>query len=160
MRWLRLRASALIPRKTPGFWKARVPVRTFVSRHLATRATLEWTASSQSQQLTERPAAREALRVFSCLCSKFLLAVLLPPAVEATGKEVTHCIKKHLADLLISREIELVAAQRRRQFSAVAALPGDHSHEIGSSGRFFSKSQVLEALRRCTVSTNTNGSRI
>ena len=48
-------------------------------------------------------------------------------------------ISKELEEHLIAKEMDIVAAQKRRDFSAVEALLADGFHEIGSGGRLFSK---------------------
>ena len=51
----------------------------------------------------------------------------------------------------IHLEQELVAAQKRRDFAAVEALLADDFHEIGSSGRFFSKADTLRAVSEVQI---------
>jgi hypothetical protein len=60
-------------------------------------------------------------------------------------------ISKDLEAHLIHLEQEIVAAQKRRDFSAVEALLGDDFHEIGSSGRFFSKADILRAIAEVQI---------
>jgi hypothetical protein len=60
-------------------------------------------------------------------------------------------ISKELEEQLIAKEIDIAAAQKRRDFSAVAAVLADGFHEIGSSGRLFSKSEILEAIREVQI---------
>jgi hypothetical protein len=52
-------------------------------------------------------------------------------------------VKEHL----IALEKDLIAAQKCRDFSAIEALLADGFCEIGSSGRFFSRAQALDALK-------------
>jgi hypothetical protein len=52
---------------------------------------------------------------------------------------------------LIHQETALIAAQQRRDFSAVEALLADDFHEIGSIGRFYTKDEVLEAIRHVQI---------
>lgn len=47
--------------------------------------------------------------------------------------------------------MDIVAAQKRRDFSAVEALLADGFHEIGSSGRLFSKSEILDAIQEVQI---------
>ena len=51
----------------------------------------------------------------------------------------------------IHLEQELVAAQKRRDFAAVEAFLADDFHEIGSSGRFFSKADTLRAVSEVQI---------
>jgi hypothetical protein len=60
-------------------------------------------------------------------------------------------ISKELEEQLIAMEIDIVAAQKRRDFSAVEALLAEEFHEIGSSGRLFSKSEVLKAVQEVQI---------
>ena len=55
-------------------------------------------------------------------------------------------ITREIEEQLIQAEQEIVAAQTRRDFSAVEALLADDFKEIGSSGRFFSKADTLRAI--------------
>jgi hypothetical protein len=56
-------------------------------------------------------------------------------------------ISKELEEQLITREKDIVAAQKRCDFSAVEAMLAEGFHEIGGSGKLFSRSDVLRALR-------------
>jgi hypothetical protein len=58
---------------------------------------------------------------------------------------------KELEEHLIAKEMDIVAAQKRRDFSAVEALLADGFHEIGSSGRLFSKSEILDAIQEVQI---------
>src|SRR5215831_2443856 len=60
-------------------------------------------------------------------------------------------ITKELEELLIRHEIALIAAQQCRDFATVDALLADGFHEIGSIGRFYSKDEVLEAIRHVQI---------
>jgi hypothetical protein len=60
-------------------------------------------------------------------------------------------ISKELEEQLIAKEIDIVAAQKRRDFSAVEAVLAEEFHEIGSSGKMFSKSEVLEAIQEVQI---------
>jgi hypothetical protein len=60
-------------------------------------------------------------------------------------------ISKELEEQLIAKEMDIVAAQKRRDFSAVEAVLADGFHEIGSSGRLFSKSEVLDAIQEVQI---------
>jgi ribonuclease HI len=48
---------------------------------------------------------------------------------------------------LMALEKDLIAAQKRRDFSTIEALLADGFCEIGSSGRFFSRAEALHALK-------------
>ena len=56
-----------------------------------------------------------------------------------------------LEQQLINLETALIAAQQRRDFSTVGALLADEFHEIGSIGRFYTKGEVLEAIRHVQI---------
>ena len=56
-------------------------------------------------------------------------------------------IAKELEDLLIANEKAIVDAQKRRDFAAVEAVLDEDFREIGSSGRMFSKSEILDAMK-------------
>lgn len=58
---------------------------------------------------------------------------------------------KDLADQLIAKEMAIVAAQKRRDLVAVEAALADGFREIGSSGRMFSKADVLDAIRKFQI---------
>jgi hypothetical protein len=60
-------------------------------------------------------------------------------------------ISKELEEQLIAKEIDIVAAQKRRDFSAVEGLLAEDFHEIGSSGKLFSKSEVLKAIQEVQI---------
>jgi hypothetical protein len=60
-------------------------------------------------------------------------------------------ISKELEEHLIAKEMDIVAAQERRDFSAVAAVLAEEFHEIGSSGKLFSKSEVLNAIQEVRI---------
>jgi hypothetical protein len=55
---------------------------------------------------------------------------------------------RRLEEHVIAREKDLVAAQKRRDFSTIETLLADGFCEIGSSGQLFSRSEALDALRR------------
>ncbi len=56
-----------------------------------------------------------------------------------------------IAEQLIAKEIEILADQKRRDFSTVEALLADDFHEIGGSGRLYSKPEVMQALPEIQV---------
>jgi len=56
-------------------------------------------------------------------------------------------LPRELEDQLIHQETALIAAQQHRDFSTVDALLAEDFHEIGSIGRFYTKVEVLEAIR-------------
>ncbi|SRR5712691_1164039 len=56
-------------------------------------------------------------------------------------------VSKELEDKLIAKEKSIVAAQKRQDLPAIEAVLAQGFHEIGGSGRLFTKSQVLEALK-------------
>ena len=58
---------------------------------------------------------------------------------------------KEVEEHLISREMALYAAYKRHEMSAIDALLADDFHEIGSSGRFYSKPEVLAAMKGIRV---------
>jgi len=60
-------------------------------------------------------------------------------------------ISKELEEQLIAKEIGIIAAQKRRDFSAVEAVLAEGFHEIGSSGRLFSKSEILHAIQEVQI---------
>ncbi len=54
---------------------------------------------------------------------------------------------KELEEKLIAKERSIFAAQKRRDFAAVEAALAQGFREIGGSGHFFSKAQVLDRLK-------------
>jgi hypothetical protein len=60
-------------------------------------------------------------------------------------------ITREVEEKLIHAEQELVAAQKRRDFAAVEALLADDFHEIGSSGRLFSKADTVRAISEVQI---------
>jgi hypothetical protein len=60
-------------------------------------------------------------------------------------------ISEELEDQFIAKEIDIVAAQKRRDFHAVEAVLADGFHEIGSSGRLFSKPEILDAIQEIQI---------
>ena len=56
-----------------------------------------------------------------------------------------------LEQQLITLETMLIAAQQQRDFPTVDALLADEFHEIGSIGRFYSKNEVLDAIRHVQI---------
>jgi hypothetical protein len=58
---------------------------------------------------------------------------------------------KELEEHLIAKEMDIVAAQKRRDFSAVEALLAEGFHEIGSSGRLLSKSEILDTIQEVQI---------
>jgi hypothetical protein len=63
-------------------------------------------------------------------------------------------ISKTIEEQLIAKEMDIAAAQKRRDFSAVEAVLADGFHEIGSSGRLFSKSEIVEAIQEIQIIDN------
>jgi hypothetical protein len=60
-------------------------------------------------------------------------------------------ISKDLKDLLITNEKAIVDAQKRRDVTAVDALLAEDFREIGSSGRMFCKSDVLDGIKESQI---------
>jgi hypothetical protein len=60
-------------------------------------------------------------------------------------------ISKELEEQLIAKERDIIAAQKRRDFSAVEAVLADGFHEIGNSGRLFSKSEIVNAMQEVQI---------
>ncbi len=56
-------------------------------------------------------------------------------------------ISKELEEKLIANERSILAALKRRDLSAVAAALADGFHEIGKSGKSYSKAEILDALK-------------
>jgi hypothetical protein len=54
-------------------------------------------------------------------------------------------------ELLIAREKAMVEAQQRGDVDAVGAALAEDFYEIGSSGRLFSKTEILEAIRQIKI---------
>ena len=54
---------------------------------------------------------------------------------------------KELEEKLIARERSIFAAQRRRDLPAVEAVLAQGFRQIGGSGQFYSKAQVLDRLK-------------
>jgi glyoxylase I family protein len=64
---------------------------------------------------------------------------------------VQAAVSQDLQAHLIQLEQELVAAQKRRDFAAVEALLADDFHEIGSSGRVFSKADAVRVISEVQI---------
>jgi glyoxylase I family protein len=64
---------------------------------------------------------------------------------------VQAAVSKDLQAHLIQLEQELVAAQKRRDFAAVEALLADDFHEIGSSGRVFSRADTVRVISEVQI---------
>jgi hypothetical protein len=60
-------------------------------------------------------------------------------------------IDKEVEELLIEKEKAIYAAYKRHAMPTIDSLLADDFHEIGSSGRFYSKSEVLEAMKDIQV---------
>lgn len=54
---------------------------------------------------------------------------------------------KETEELLIKLETDILAAQKSGDFSAISNLLADDFQEIGSSGRVYSKAEVLQAIQ-------------
>jgi len=57
---------------------------------------------------------------------------------------------KELEEKLIAKEKSILAAQSRGDLAAVAAALADGFHEIGKSAKFYSKADVMNALKDTT----------
>ncbi|HTC92654.1 MAG TPA: nuclear transport factor 2 family protein [Terriglobales bacterium] len=57
---------------------------------------------------------------------------------------------KELEEMLIAKERGILAAQQRGDLAAVAGALADGFHEIGKSARFYSKADVIAALKDAT----------
>lgn len=53
---------------------------------------------------------------------------------------------REVEEHLISREMAIYAAYKQHDMAAIDALLAEDFHEIGSSGRFYSKPEVLSAM--------------
>jgi glyoxylase I family protein len=60
-------------------------------------------------------------------------------------------INQEIADRLIEKEMAIVAAQQRGDIGAVGNVLADEFCEIGSSGRMFSKLEILESIRQVKI---------
>ena len=60
-------------------------------------------------------------------------------------------ITKEVEDQIAAKEIAIVEAQKRGDFVPIEALLDDDFREIGSSGKIFSKSEVLNAIREVQI---------
>jgi hypothetical protein len=58
---------------------------------------------------------------------------------------------KEVEDHLISREMAVYTAYKQHEMTAIDALLAGDFHEIGSSGRFYSKPEVLAAMKDIQV---------
>lgn len=56
-----------------------------------------------------------------------------------------------IKELLIGRETEIYTAYQRSDLDAIAAVLADDFREIGGSGIFYSRSDVLEAMKDIRV---------
>jgi hypothetical protein len=56
-------------------------------------------------------------------------------------------ISKELEEKLIASERSILAALKRRDLSALATALADGFHEIGKSGRSYSKAEIMDALK-------------
>ncbi|HKS74309.1 MAG TPA: nuclear transport factor 2 family protein [Terriglobales bacterium] len=55
-------------------------------------------------------------------------------------------ISKEMEELIVQKEIAVVAAQQRGDRESVNSVLAENFHEIGSSGRFYSREEILETL--------------
>ncbi len=60
-------------------------------------------------------------------------------------------IAKEIEGQLIAKEKAIVDAQKRRDSAAVEAALADDFREIGSSGRLYSKSDILDGIKKSTI---------
>ena len=60
-------------------------------------------------------------------------------------------IAKEIEGQLIAKEKAIVDAQKKRDFAAVEAVLADDFREIGSSGRLFSKSDILDGIKESQI---------
>jgi glyoxylase I family protein len=67
------------------------------------------------------------------------------------SSSVQAAVSQDLQAHLIHLEQELVAAQKRREFAAVEALLADDFHEIGSSGRLFTKAETVRVTSEVQI---------
>lgn len=73
------------------------------------------------------------------------------PGPSQNSSPVQAVVSKDLQAHLIHLERELVEAQKRRDFAAVEALLADDFHEIGSSGRLFSKADTVRVISEVQI---------
>jgi glyoxylase I family protein len=59
--------------------------------------------------------------------------------------------KQDVEEVLMEKEMGIVAAQQRGDRAAVEAVLDDHFCEIGSSGRLFSRAELLEAIGQIKI---------
>jgi len=55
-------------------------------------------------------------------------------------------ISKEIEELIVQKEMGVVAAQQRGDLASVGAVLAENFHEIGSSGRFYSREEILETI--------------
>jgi len=60
-------------------------------------------------------------------------------------------ISKQTEAQLINKEMAIVAAQQRGDVAAVEVVLAEEFHEIGSSGRMFSKAEILAILGQVKI---------
>lgn len=60
-------------------------------------------------------------------------------------------IAKEVERQLIAKEKAIVDAQKRRDLVAVEAALADDFREIGSSGRLYSKTDILDGIKESTI---------
>jgi glyoxylase I family protein len=58
---------------------------------------------------------------------------------------------QEIEELIVEKEMGIIAAQQRGDRAAVEAVLDEHFCEIGSSGRLFSKAEILEAIAQIKI---------
>lgn len=60
-------------------------------------------------------------------------------------------INKEIEELIVQKEMGVVAAQQRGDVASLGSVLADNFHEIGSSGRFYTREEILQTIEHIKI---------